>query len=46
MKIDHIECRVVCDGEVLTEYQEKVDGLRAKSCCIISETGKVRLRVF
>ncbi|KAI0812324.1 hypothetical protein BC629DRAFT_1472143 [Irpex lacteus] len=47
MKIDHIECQVVCDGEVLTEYQEKLDGEREKSCHIVSETGKtfsVRLR--
>lgn len=46
MKIDHIECQVVCDGEVLTEYQEKLDGEREKSCHIVSETGKVRSIMF
>ncbi|KAI0812323.1 hypothetical protein BC629DRAFT_1731549 [Irpex lacteus] len=40
MKIEHIECQVICDGQVLTEYQEKDDGQRAKSCHITSEAGK------
>ncbi len=45
MKIEHIECQVICDGQVLTEYQEKEDGERAKSCHIISEAGKVTLNI-
>ncbi|KAI0812320.1 hypothetical protein BC629DRAFT_931596 [Irpex lacteus] len=40
MKIDHIECQVVCDDKVLTEYHEKGDEQRYKGCWIISETGK------
>ncbi len=43
MKIDHVECQVACDGEVLTEYEEKEDGQKARSCHIISEAGKVVL---
>lgn len=45
MKIEHIECQVICDGQVLTEYQEKDDGQRAKTCHIISEAGKVTLNI-
>ncbi|KAI0812319.1 hypothetical protein BC629DRAFT_931276 [Irpex lacteus] len=43
MKIDNIECYVICDGQNLTEYQEKSEAkpnLKGKSCYIISETGK------
>ncbi len=45
MKIDHIECQVVCDDKVLTEYHEKGDEQRYKGCWIISETGKVLFNI-
>ncbi|KAI0093440.1 hypothetical protein BDY19DRAFT_923694, partial [Irpex rosettiformis] len=42
MKIEHIECQVICDGEALTEYQEKSDSQdqKTKSCYIVSDVGK------
>ncbi|KAI0093439.1 hypothetical protein BDY19DRAFT_923693 [Irpex rosettiformis] len=42
MKIKNIECQVICDGEALTEYQEKSDSQdqKTKSCYIVSDVGK------
>ena len=47
MKINHIECEIICDDVTLVEYQEKSDSAegdkKAKSCYIVSEAGKVRV---
>ena len=52
MKIDNIECEILCNNEPLMEYQEELrprlnsdpEGpcRDAKSCYIVSEVGKVR----
>ena len=47
MKINHIECEIICDDVTLVEYQEKSDPAegdkKTKSCYIVSEAGKVRV---
>ncbi|KAI0093438.1 hypothetical protein BDY19DRAFT_1053876 [Irpex rosettiformis] len=42
MKIEHIECQIICDDEALAEYQEKSDSedQKAKNCYIVSDVGK------
>ncbi|KAI0812318.1 hypothetical protein BC629DRAFT_931270 [Irpex lacteus] len=41
MKIDNMECHVVCDDQNLVEYQEKSEANpKSCQCYIISETGK------
>ena len=52
MKIDNIECEILCNNEPLMEYQEELRPRLnsdpkgpcrdAKSCYIVSEVGKVR----
>ena len=48
MKIDHVQCEILCDDVALVEHQEKSEPMagdkKAKSCYIISEEGKVHLQ--